>query len=153
MIRIFILLAVCLATPVHALSCLRPDVVTLYERARDSADVYTIARGRILLSGPLATPEENSDEVALTYARFVGIALSGSGFDQVYLRDIVIENRCLSVWCGSLYEGELVVALRHDGSERRLALGPCGGDHMTITPDDEARLLTCHAGEVCLRQD
>ena len=107
-----------------------------------------------MLDGDLKIPERGADGLfdvvpAQTFAQFVGIALSGTGFDQVYLRDIVVETSCFAEWCGGLSEGEVFVALSHEVSERRLALGPCGGDHMLVTPDAEARLLACHLDGAC----
>ena len=40
-----------------ALSCLRPDAVTLYEQARDSEDAYYIVRGELQITGPVDEPD------------------------------------------------------------------------------------------------
>ena len=51
------LLSLFLAGPVAALSCLPPDAVDLYERARDADERFWILQGRLRLLERLNTPE------------------------------------------------------------------------------------------------
>lgn len=153
-----IALATLIAHPALALSCMRPDAVTLYQTAKTDRDDFYIARGTIRLLEPANDPKPNGmkSTATRTRAEFTGIALNRTGFSTPFERTIVIEANCLSTWCGSAaaLEGtEVFAALRLDNDDLILARGPCGGDVVEWSNDGEARLLTCHRDGDCRRAE
>lgn len=149
MIRIVLLLAV-LASPAHALSCIRPDAVRLFEAARNSADPYVLIRGRLSVDGPVALPDADRKDSARTVVRVDGMGLNRQGFAAPVSREVVLELSCISVWCASPPgDGELIMALRVEGDARILAVDSCGGGVVPWTEDQEKRLLECATGGDC----
>lgn len=140
------------AGPASALSCLRPDAVRLYEDARDSAEVYTIVKGRILADGPILVPVPDRDgkNGLVTGVRLRGHILGARGFLDPVEAGIGLRLTCVSVWCAAPPpEDVLLMALRQTPSGSELSIGPCGGDAVVWTADAEARLLDCHRGIRC----
>jgi hypothetical protein len=153
MIRMFVILAALTTagSPVLALSCLRPDVVRIYEMARDAEEVYYFVKGRIDLTETAREPEPNSEIPALTAGRITGTALTSHGFGIAIDQEITIEAHCLASWCGSAegLAGELFAALRAEDEQLILRIGPCGGDLVQWDKDAERRLLECHRTGLC----
>ncbi len=155
LIRTALVLAVATAQPLHALSCMQPDVVRQYEQARDSDETYSMVIGRIEPYGPIAVPEQDltgqSDRRVDTRVRLVGRSLTSKGFSAEFQRDITLRVGCLSVWCAGAPDTEVEVfaTLRHNGEARILELGPCPSNALTWTADDEARVLNCHRFQKC----
>lgn len=143
------------AQPLHALSCIQPDVVRQYEHARDSEDTYSMVIGRIEPYGPIAVPEQDltgqSDRRLDTRVRLVGRSLTDRGFSTEFQRDVTLRVGCISVWCAGApdTENEVFVTLRHEGDARLLDLGPCPSNALKWTADDEARVLNCHRFQKC----
>ncbi len=139
------------ASPVLALSCLRPDAVRLYEQARDSEDAFYIVRGRIDVTGPISEPDPTKGTPGHTQARFTGELLASQDFGAEFDRDINIISTCAGPWCGNPagMEGDLIAAIRVDDAELSLASGPCGGDMVAWSDDAAARLLACHREGLC----
>ena len=153
-----LLAALLLATagPAFALSCLRPDAVRLYEKARDSKDTYVAVRGRIDLTEPANAPVPDSDIPSITLAKMSGYALTSHGFGALFNREIEIHATCLGPWCGSAeaFEGEQLAVLKvGDNNTYRLAADPCGGDAVFWSKDAENRLLACHRNGTCVTGD
>ncbi len=153
MIRLFVILAALIAagTPALALSCLQPNAVMLYERARDAEEVYYFVKGRVDLTGRVNDPVPNSDTPALTSARITGTGLTSHGFGTAFDQPVTIEAHCLSVWCSSAKDltGELFAALQVTDDELTLRIGPCGGDVVQWDRAAERRLLECHRTGLC----
>ncbi|MEM7752171.1 MAG: hypothetical protein AAF230_02090 [Pseudomonadota bacterium] len=152
---LMICLALLTAGPVNALSCLRPDAVTLFERARDATDDFYIVKGRITLLEAPNTPPRGSSEPALTRARVQGHALNTAGFSAPFQRDVILKATCVGPWCGSL-DGlihELLMAVEVSGETLTLNIGPCGGDQLRWDQSGEERLLTCQRSGACQRAD
>ena len=148
------LVFVMLASPVQALSCLRPDAVRLLQAARESPDTFVLIKGRILADGPVALPEPEKKEVARTTVRVEGSGLSRRGFDAPVARDVVLELRCLAVWCpSSPGDDEAIMALKVEGETRILTVDACGGAMVPWTEDQERRLLDCATGGDCITLD
>ncbi|MBT8413512.1 MAG: hypothetical protein KJO30_04200 [Boseongicola sp.] len=146
-------LALALATPAFALSCMRPDAVQLYEMARDSDDTYLAVRGRIDLSEPAQAPKPETEIPAITKAVMSGYALTQHGFGALFNRKIEIRASCLGPWCGSAetFKREQIAMLRvDDNGVYTLMAGPCGGTAMDWTKDGERRLLDCHRTGNCV---
>ena len=155
MFRTAALLVLLAAQPLHALSCMAPDVVRQYEYARDSKDTYSMVIGRIEPYGPIAEPEQDltgqTERHVDTRVRLVGRSLTAQGFSGEFQRDVTLRVGCLSVWCAGApdTEGEVFVTLRHDGEARIMDIGPCPGNALKWTADDEARVLNCHRFQKC----
>ena len=151
MIRAVLVLALA-AGPAQALSCLRPDAVTLYETARDADEGYLVVRGRIDLQEPFRAPLPDTDERTRTAARLTGQSLTSHGFGVTFQRPIVIEAQCLGPWCAGPegLKGEVIAALRVDDDALVLRLGPCGGDVVAWDKPGERRLVDCHRSGRCL---
>jgi hypothetical protein len=153
--RSLVFLALLTAQPLHALSCLAPDVVRNYEYARDSEDTYSMVIGRIEPYGPIAVPEQDlsakTDRSTETQIRLTGRALTANGFTAEFQRDVTLRIQCVSVWCAGApdIEPEVFVTLRHDGDARVLDIGPCLGNATKWTAEDEARVLNCHRFQKC----
>jgi len=153
MIRLFVIATALIiaGSPVLALSCLRPDAVRIYEMARDAEEIYYFVKGRVDLTETAREPDPNSETPALTSARIAGTALNSHGFGTAFDQEITIEAHCLASWCGSAEEltGELFAALRVEGEQLVLRVGPCGGDLVQWDKGAERRLLECHRSGLC----
>jgi len=153
MIRLVVLFAV-LASPVHALSCVRPDAVRLFEAVRKGPEPYVLIRGRLSVDGPVALPDPDRKEPARTVVRVEGMGLNRQGFAAPVSRDVVLELNCVSVWCAfPPRDGELIMALRVEGDMRVLAVDACGGGVVPWAEDQERRLLECASGGDCKTAD
>lgn len=152
--------------PVFALSCLKPDVVTQYEAARDSADVYSLVVGTIQSDGPIAIPERSlggsgdlahhaGPKFADTEVRIQGRVLTAQGFTGPFDRDVTLRATCISAWCPSVPDTgrEVFAALKHVGEDRVLEISACPSNALPWTADDEARVLNCHRFGTCLTAD
>ena len=153
MIRLFILFSI-LALPAHALSCIRPDAVRLFETARESPDPYVVILGRLRPAGPITLPEPRKKEVTRMTVRIDGKGLSRRGFDVPVSRDVVLEMRCLAEWCpGFPGKDEAIMALKVEGKTRVLTVDACGGNLVPWSEDQEKRLLDCATGGRCMTLD
>lgn len=148
---VLICLALIAAEPAHALSCLRPDAVRLFEKTRDAEARYFIVKGRITFLEPPNTPPRGSKLAALTRARIDGVALNRAGFTTPFSRDVTISATCLGPWCGSLEDlaGTAIIAIRLSDEDLVLDIGPCGGDQVSWSQSGEDRLLDCYLGGNC----
>lgn len=146
-----ITLFACFATSAFALSCAWPDAARIYDMARQDDASFYIVRGEIQLLEPAR--DIVPGQIGKTKARMTGTALSTSGFNASFDRNITIETSCLSLWCGNAAEltGTYITALRLDGETLTLSLGPCGGHHVAWDEAGEDRLLQCHAAQGCER--
>ena len=150
-------LALTLAQPVSALSCLRPDVVRQYEQARDSDDLYSMVIGTIAATPPIAIPEPDANgnypdgAKADTKIRITGRELTGTGFAADFDREVIVRARCLSVWCASAPEAgqDVFLTLRHADDDLLLEISPCPTNALPWSADDEARVLNCHRFQKC----
>lgn len=146
-----ICLALLLAGPVHALSCMRPDAVRLFETARDAEERFYIVKGEVAYLEPVRTPDPNGKATTRTRARITGMALTASGFGAPFDRDVTLEATCLGVWCGKPGElgGTRIMALEVRPGGLVLDVGPCGGDQLAWEASQEDRLLKCHLEGDC----
>jgi len=147
------LLALTIASPAVALSCMAQDAVRLYEQARDSEETYVAVRGRIDLSEPAKVPDPDSEIPATTQAVISGYSLTSHGFGAIFNRTVQIEATCFGPWCGSAdgFEGEQIAMLKvGEDDTYTLAADPCGGGAMNWSKDSERRLLSCHRTGNCV---
>lgn len=149
------------ATPAAALSCLRPDVIRLYEQARDSEDVYSIVYGQLNIPTPINYPDKDAsggygeDASADTTARLTGTSLGDAGFATPFDQEVTLRVSCVLTWCApEPSTGEdVIAALRHSDGGLILDLDVCGANAIPASGDDEARVLNCHRFDNCQAQD
>lgn len=141
-----------------ALSCLRPDAVTQYEAARDSADLYSLVIGKITSDRSIAIPEGDPSnngfysKSADTNVRLTGRLLTATGFTETFDRDVTLRATCISAWCPNPPETgrDVFAALKHSQDEFLLEISACPDNALHWTADDEARVLDCHRFENCV---
>ena len=136
-----------IAQPVFALSCMRPDVVRLYQNAVDSEANYYFLKGELLPNGPVNVPDTTGTKEPVsteTQLRFVGKALTRSGFEAPFDREITLRLNCASIWCGTApLDREIFAAVKLAGQALELDISPCGFDAVDVSEGAEARLLEC----------
>lgn len=150
--------ALLIASPASALSCLRPDAVQLYERARDANVSYWIVHGRLRPLETVREPEPNILQPASdppsedTRTQVLGRVLIGDGSFHPFARNITVRLTCVSEWCGSFPEDgtEIIAAVEVTDREPLLTIGPCGGNYVEFTEDGMDRLLECHRSGNCV---
>lgn len=149
-------LSLTLAQPAAALSCLRPDVVRLYEDARDSPDLYSMVIATFPAETTVRVPQGNQGTasggtMAETILRLTGRGLTSAGFTHDFDRDITVRAGCLSAWCAAppATGTEVFVTLRHKDETLVLDLGPCLSNALPWTAEDEARVMNCHRFGKC----
>lgn len=144
-------LVILFSGPAFGLSCMRPDAVRLFEQARDAEAAFYIVIGRVQLLKAANQPQPGSKDPARTRARITGQALSSSGFNAPFDREVTVEVSCLSAWCGSVdnLRGDLLMAVEIGLDTLTLSVGPCGGDQMVWEQAAEDRLLKCHLEGIC----
>ena len=150
MTRTLLTLLACLAAqPALALSCLPPDPVALYERARDAEESFMIIRGRILAEARVNLPREGKE--AETPVRIEGLALTAEGFTEPFDRDATLRLTCAGPWCANAPSGgEVFMAVEVDGRDLIAEIGPCYFNQVEATDEGAARLLSCHQGGDCV---
>ena len=155
-----LLVLLCLAaSPAWSLSCLRPDIVTTYEYARDAEEPFWIIRGKVLSDVPLAMPKADEsgrykdDASASTPVRVLGRGLRTDGTYRVTLQDVTLTISCFAHWCGSIaLDEELFMAVEATATGPELIVDPCSSRVVPFTEDGERRLLRCVRDGVCDRQ-
>ena len=110
-----------LATPALALSCLRPNVVQTYKRAAEAEESYSVVIGTIRFDESKLPKSVGNDSPPNTRiaARFQGKALTKSGFDMPFARNITLEVLCFGPWCGGAGSDEKTGYV--------MEADPCGG--------------------------
>ncbi|MEO9823404.1 MAG: hypothetical protein ABJF50_03180 [Paracoccaceae bacterium] len=143
-----------ISSPAFALSCMRPDVVSMLEFARKSEDVYYVIKGRVTPTSPYTIPEpkNGADSSVSTPVVISGTGLGQRSFSVPVEVGAIAKLNCLSVWCaGPPAEGELLMILRKSDEELILDVGPCGGTAISWSVEAEKRLLECHRSGKCER--
>lgn len=144
-------LAALSAGPALALSCMPPDPVALYERARDAEESFLIIRGRILADGKVALPSDGKD--AETSVRIEGLALTSEGFGTAFEREAILRLTCAGPWCPNAPEdGEALIAVELEGSALVVEQGPCYANILPATDEGAERIMACHRGEACVKK-
>jgi hypothetical protein len=119
--------------PALALSCMEPSVERSYAQADASEDFYVVVHGRVSLDTKLLPHSRGGEtqppEMTLIQGVLVGKSLSKRGFKLPFDHNITLEVACFGPWCGSIQNGEDVLAfVRKDGEAYVLGVNPCGGD-------------------------
>lgn len=153
-----LLAALLLPVEAAALSCLRPDAVRSFNALNDAPERYVVVHGRITFDAsllPEPDTETQREKVTRIPARIEGAALSRGGFTTPYDRDILLDVRCLVVWCGALTNGaDHLVFLQLTDSDPLLSVDPCPDRaFQDPTPGLLARMHACILGQDCRPED
>lgn len=141
--------------PALALSCLPPDVVQSYIRAAGASEPYIVVHGQLrfdaarLPSTDMVT--QRKPPHTLIPARLTGQALTHSGFDQPFDRNISLDVQCFGPWCAAAVPGiEYLGFLERRDEGYVLTVDPCGGmAHPEPTPAMLKKVLTCRQVGSC----
>ncbi len=123
-----------LTGPAAALSCLRPDLATTFERINAAPETYFAIHGtldfdetqlpKVDIDNQQATPPETQIP-----ARLRGEALGRIGFTRPFDGPVTLNVQCFGPWCAQPPAGDAVLAfVRQDADGFSLTLDPCGGD-------------------------
>ena len=152
----FALVLAALAGPALALSCLRPDVVRTYQSAAAAEEAYVVVQGTLDFDGrrlPKADASDRADTPPSTRipARITGQALTRTGFDQTFDREITLDLLCFGPWCAGAKSGIPYLAfLRKTDTGYVLQLDPCGGfGFAEPTGEMLTRVEGCYRGRAC----
>ena len=149
-----IALALLLQTsPGLALSCLRPDVARSYAEAAASDRQYVVVHGTLSFRESRLPQAVGNDSPPMTEirARLTGKALSRTGFDHEFDRNITLRVACFGPWCGGAASGEPYLGFIERGPDGyALEVTPCGGLAFANPTDDMlGQVVRCFQGERC----
>lgn len=134
-------LTLLVATPALSLSCMRPDVKRSFQQAAQAEEVYVVAHGTLTFAEhklPEAVGNDSPPQTLIP-AHLSGKALSATGFDVEFDRDITLDVLCFGPWCGGAGSGEeYLVFLRKDDEGYTMIADPCAS---MIFQDPNAEML------------
>lgn len=137
------------AAPAFALSCLPPDPVALYERARDAEERYVIVRGEVRPEGPVAVPQDGKE--VETPARIEGVSLTSEGFTAPFDREVTLRLGCMGPWCANAPDdGETISMVQLEGTRLVLELDACFSTSVPASDDGARAVVECHRGGDCV---
>jgi len=149
-----------LTGPVHALSCMRPDVATSYARFAASDDLYVVLYGRFDFDeGALPQPPRHNPNLTepnnLISANFKGHSLSRDGFKTPFQTTLTLNAKCFGPWCAGMAANSPVMAfVRKDAEGYTLAINPCGGVAFAEpNPEMLQQAQACMQGKTCAPKD
>ncbi len=140
---------ICAPLPAVALSCLAPSVERSFAQFSAAAETYVIMHGRVTFDAdqlPRALgADRNPPELTQIPARLVGRSLGATGYVLPFDNDVMLEVSCLGPWCGSVKDGEDVLAFIKVSDEGYiLSVPPCGGSAFgSPKPAQLRKLLSC----------
>jgi len=149
--------AVALAQPALALSCMAPDIARDYASAAQSDDRYIIVKGDLFLDetalpdrvGQSQTSRHDSRDIAGWLA---GHSLTRDGFAKPFERDVILRVSCVGPWCGGTVKGEHLAFLKQEDQHWVMQIAPCPGmTYADPTQELEETVLGCIRGETCTR--
>ena len=154
-----LILAILLAAicgQVQALSCLRPDPVTTFQRLASEPDSYFVLYGRLTFDEDALPEGSNSFEDSAPPdpipARFEGKGLSKAGFTTPYVSNVLLQVTCAGPWCGSARSGvDAVYFVPASDPPVTMQAGACGGMIFEDpTPAVLETLTSCMQGGPCM---
>lgn len=152
-------LAILLAQPAWALSCMRPDIARDYAFAAESEDSYIVVKGDLFFDES-ALPKTDMrhgkrlPETTDIPAWLNGHSLTPDGFIHRFERDVVLRITCLASWCGATEKGEHLAFAKKEGTGFVIRLGPCGGmAYRDPTSEQEDTVTSCMRGKKCEEAD
>ncbi len=150
MIRFALTLALALpATQALALSCLRPDPETTFDRAAEATETYYVAHGRFTFDAA-DLPGLNGRPTQLQ-AGFQGKGLTRDGFVAPLTWNVTLDIGCAGPWCGGITpDRDMLVFLERRGNGIYLSLQACT-DTVFDTPSQDLldRMTACFRQGVC----
>ena len=113
-------LAIILAQPALALSCLPADIARDFNRAAQSDDSYIVVRGDLFFDETELPGHMDLDATAQREGREIagwlkGKSLTRDGFTKTFERDVVLRVSCIGPWCGGAAKGPYLTFLRQEG--------------------------------------
>ncbi|WP_108815629.1 hypothetical protein [Loktanella sp. Alg231-35] len=138
----------------QALSCLRPDPITTFQKLAAASESYFVLMGELTFDEnllPEAMSNTRTDEPAPIPAYFAGKGLTHDGFANDYYSNVTLQIRCGGPWCGSASSGmEAIFFVPASDPPVLIEAGPCGGMIFeNITPATVEMLTSCMAGDTC----
>ncbi|MCR8548780.1 hypothetical protein M4578_13160 [Salipiger sp. P9] len=146
------LVAVSVAPPASALSCMAADVTQDFANAAASPDNWVVVEGALDFDPALAPPPaaDGQGRPASFEARFSGMALAGAGFIQPFDRPVTVRLTCSAHWCGSVTPGRYLAFLKQEAHGYALIVGPCPTFlHRDPTEAQKATVASCFAKGGC----
>ena len=147
---IFVIL---IAGQAGALSCMRPDVATTFNRMHEVPEDVYVLRGVLefdesLLPEGVVNEERFPDPIAGT---FKGKGLTLDGFTARFESDVTVQSVCFGPWCGSLASGiEVITFANVIGDDIIIEANPCGSNVFPSPTQEMADALqSCIRGEAC----
>jgi len=143
------------ASPATALSCLRPDIASSFDRAAQAEESYVILHGQFdfdggAMAGATMTDNNRTDDPASLPAIFTGQMLTPDGFSDVPDQMVTLQSTCAGPWCGGMGPGVKLAFVQQIGSDLILYLGACGGNAFDDpTPADLDLVTSCLRGVGC----
>lgn len=151
------LLALSLASPAIALSCLPIDLAGQYQRIAAAPEPYVIVHGRLSFDADLLPrtdweAQQNTPPETRVSARLRGHALGRDGFKTPFNRAITLRVLCYGPWCANPPgEGMVLGFVKRENGAYALTTDPCGGDAFFAPPPEMLeQVLSCHRGGPCL---
>ena len=156
MIRLAIIALVLAASQAHALSCMRPDVATSFQRFAASEKSYVVLLGQFNFDKSLLpkAPDDNPNDTrpnTFIPATFAGKSLSRAGFVNDFTTQLTVNATCLGPWCSGMSSDVNTVAfVEKRGSDYTLTISPCGGAAFAKPSPQDLKVLTrCLQGKTC----
>ena len=152
--RLLLAIVLCIsASQAAALSCMRPDAATTFNRMNDVAEDVYVLRGVLdfdesLLPQGVVNEERNPAPIA---AMFTGMGLTLDGFTSRFESPVVVQSLCYGPWCGGVGSGETLITFAKvvDGTIV-VEVDPCGSTvFYEPTLEMESDLISCIRGETC----
>ncbi|MGB3245429.1 MAG: hypothetical protein WBB25_12915 [Sulfitobacter sp.] len=139
----------------HALSCLAPSVSRTFHDVNAAPEVYVVVKGRLTVGTPkqpeLDKSKQEPPKSTRLPARLRGTSMSQNGFNVPFDQRVTLEIACIGPWCGSVQNGEQVLAfVKREDNRYFLAINPCGG-HVFSNPKPamSKQVYSCFKGATC----
>ncbi len=149
------LLALLSPFPALALSCVRPSVERTFAEVQAADEAYIVVKGRLTLNArklPRDGPTtQNPPELTRVPANLIGKSMNASGFVVPFDQTVTLEVSCLGPWCGSVENGQQVLAfVKRTAGQYALSVAPCGGRAFpNPTKANLKKALTCFKDGAC----
>lgn len=155
MIRYMLIAALLIssAAPALALSCLRPDVTRAFAQAQEAEENYIAVSGALVFDAGTLPKAAGNDSPPVTRipARMTGRALTKTGFDFDFDRDVTLEVLCFGPWCGGAGSDVSYLAfLRQEEAGYVVSADPCASLMFQEPPQEMLdRVAACFEAGRC----
>jgi hypothetical protein len=151
-----VLLALLAPLPVHALSCLPPDVVRSYKEVDATPERWGAVVGRLdfdesRLPKPTWDSDPNVPPETRLRAQLVGHSLGPDGWTHPFQGNVTLVVQCWGPWCATPQSGQRVLVFLQRVARGHLAFAdPCGTRFFPRPRRaDLDRLQDCFRGGPC----